>query len=430
MATPECSSDQEAISKFKKIKKGIKSSISNSLFQKFNFGTAHNGSSVDVVNIPVEQDMLNVNNQTLNEGAEQHMLESSSTETTSLLSEVVIVSGWNTPCLNESFEYSISSNDGDHKLEAPEENNVFESISHEPLPSADGTILLIGSTGNGKSTLGNFLLDPHNTTQSLFFKTACNNRSTTKKTQRGSKKLTDIRGYTFVNLTVIDTPGLNEGAIEDYQHMLDLIQELEKVKEISACIFVIKFNARIDNPYRKTIEYYSMLLPSLFENNVFIVMTEYLTDECSKVRRQRQGVVESQFVDNTIDEMVKIAELCSDALLVFKLDCLPLDSEMEESMQTRNNIIEFVLSRKPTKMKRLKLVKPEQLIMLDRASISRCEGKIEGCKEQLIRLNLRAHSALDNVHDAEMFIMRQDRQITNLKSRGIPKILSLQVSGQ
>lgn len=48
------------------------------------------------------------------------------------------------------------------------------------LSSKNVTVLLIGSTGNGKSTLGNYLLDPERRVK--FFKTAKANKPETQNT--------------------------------------------------------------------------------------------------------------------------------------------------------------------------------------------------------------------------------------------------------
>ena len=69
--------------------------------------------------------------------------------------------------------------------------------------------------------------------------------------------------------------------------MIGIVEQLEKEQEITACIIVVKFDSKIDTQYRKTIEYYSQLLPSLFEKNVFIVMTDYATDPRTIAMREQ-----------------------------------------------------------------------------------------------------------------------------------------------
>ena len=195
------------------------------------------------------------------------------------------------------------------------------------LQIAAPTVLLIGSTGNGKSTLGNFLLDPR-IERDKKFKVAKANKPETQNTQSASAILSGtFEKYSKVNLTVIDTPGLNEDAVKDLQHMIGMVETLHKVKQVTACILVIKFNSKIDAQYKQTICYYSKLLRSLFEKNVFVVMTDYQTDKRTVALRKREGIDVDQIKANTAKELVACAKLSYDDPLVFAMDCLPVDDD-------------------------------------------------------------------------------------------------------
>lgn len=139
------------------------------------------------------------------------------------------------------------------------------------------SLLMIGSTGNGKSTLGNFLLNPdddHITGDNQAFKTAQTN---VPQTQKVDTK-TFLHKESF--FTVVDTPGLNESDDKDLEHMIDIIKLLQTMKSVGACVLCTKFDAKIDAQYRATIAYYRKLLPELFEKNVVVVMTSFATDKC------------------------------------------------------------------------------------------------------------------------------------------------------
>ena len=78
-------------------------------------------------------------------------------------------------------------------------------------------VLLVGSTGNGKSTLGNFLLNPHedhNFGKKQTFKTAQTLRPETRHvlSQKAKIKLANGSAHTW---TIVDTPGLNESDEKD-----------------------------------------------------------------------------------------------------------------------------------------------------------------------------------------------------------------------
>ena len=196
----------------------------------------------------------------------------------------------------------------------------------------------------GKSTLGNFLLDPDE--RHMFdmqtFAAATNNKPMTQEVRAVTRKV-HIEGSRHETLTIIDTPGLNESAEKDSSHMIQIIDKLSEFGKIRACILVIKFNAKIDAKYKATIHYYSQLLPGLFDRNVIIVMTNFATDGHSERMRRRQGIDVAKMKENTIMELRQ----CSNSQLtyspqLFMIDCLPRDTEMETSLTVRTAIIDFI----------------------------------------------------------------------------------------
>ncbi|XP_011409214.1 PREDICTED: uncharacterized protein LOC105316105, partial [Amphimedon queenslandica] len=213
-------------------------------------------------------------------------------------------------------------------------------------------VLLIGSTGMGKSTFGNYLINPDEAHMydNQTFPIATDNTPMTQDVKVVDKKV-QIEGGRDVFLQIIDTPGLNESAEKDLSHMIDIIKKLNECEEIKACILIVKFNAKIDAQYRATLKYYSRLFPDLFESNVIIVMTEFKTDEDSKALRKRQRIDVEQIKRNTISELCK----CSDKKLtyspqIFMIDCLAIqDAAIKISQNVRRAILDYIFQLQPKK---------------------------------------------------------------------------------
>lgn len=291
------------------------------------------------------------------------------------------------------------------------------AIAAEAKPIiSDCNVLLIGSTGMGKSTFGNYL---NGMDRKPVFPMAKDNRPTTQAVNLFETKATaQIKSKsTNFKLTIIDTPGLNESAAQDFDHMTKLVQALQKIEHIHACVLVVKFNAKIDAQYKATMQYYCKLLPDLFEKNVIIVMTDFATDERSVRIRERQGIDVEQMKINTCTELQK----CAGSLLIYQpilllVDCLPYgEEEKKYSEATRNEFFEYVFEKEPTTLTDFKVAKLVDIKNDDAQKIQLLEGEINGYKERLEEAEVESEEVFEEVKARENENTKAQNVVENLK---------------
>ena len=289
-------------------------------------------------------------------------------------------------------------------------------------------VLLIGSTGMGKSAFGNFLLNPDDDdhifdSAKQTFTVSTNNKPMTQEVQIAHKEV-HVEGILTdsMSLNVIDTPGLNESAEQDLSHMIDIVKKLNEIGQIQACILVIKFSASIiDSQYKATVEYYSRLLPGLFDNNVIIVMTDFATDDRSEKLRRKKKIDVEAIKRNTVLELSK----CSNGQItyspiIFMLDCMPCDddqsvAEIEKSKNVRNAILQYIYHLKPVDLKNCKIAKTPYLKELDNGRIRELEGEIKGYNQALQESHKGSNNALNEMQEKQTEIVKAQGQLKNLE---------------
>ena len=273
--------------------------------------------------------------------------------------------------------------------------------------------MLVGSTGSGKSTLGNFLVNPDNhhiLGVKQTFETAQTNLPQTQTTSTSEFQHEE---QTF---TVIDTPGLNESAWKDLSHMIDIVKVLRTgMRSVRACVLCTKFNAKVDAQYKATIEYYSRLLPTLFEGNVVVVMTSFSTDERSVTLRKNQNIDEEKVKENTIAEVKEIAGLSYRPQL-FTIDCLPIDrDECEISMETRRAILDYIAKLHPIPTADVVVAKTEHLKQIDDKECDTIHGEIVGYNKRLKQANDRAAETFAKIEEEQVKKSEKVAELVNLR---------------
>ena len=161
-------------------------------------------------------------------------------------------------------------------------------------------VVLIGETGVGKSQLGNFILNKE------FFKVGDHDKS---ETDRISEDKICIEG---MNVTIVDTPGLNDTESRDEEIMDKIVEKFQNDNSIDGIILVYSF--RIPKRVQKHKELVTNLITifgkDLLEERLKVIFTncsigeERDDTEIEKERTQVEDIKE--FLENMIkdDEII------------------------------------------------------------------------------------------------------------------------------
>jgi GTPase SAR1 family protein len=201
------------------------------------------------------------------------------------------------------------------------------------------SIVLIGETGTGKSSFGNYLLGRNE------FKVSAKENSCTTQTISKTSSRNNL-------IEIIDTPGFSDSEGRDKELTQKMIQQLKSLKEnkksdLRLILLILNFrNPRIDAPIQNMIRFYCNVFPKNLAYHFGIVFTNYhheyeIQDSDSDPREMKQK--------NYMPKVMKIISDETEEPLNLKVPVYFVDNKRKDkdSEDEINNIFYFVTSLSP-----------------------------------------------------------------------------------
>ncbi|HXW53943.1 MAG TPA: GTPase domain-containing protein [Myxococcota bacterium] len=251
--------------------------------------------------------------------------------------------------------------------------SVAEKVeSEDPI-----TLILVGSTRVGKSSLANFLVKPEaiiNNNEELF--AVGHDMSPTTEEVHCHRFLEN--GVVF---EVVDTAGLNASGIKDKEHMIDLIDQMAGKPR---CIIVLchRFGSTIDMQTTNTIRHFADTFGA--GANWIVVMTNYQTDNVSMEQRSRDSIDPESIKQQFGEHVQKTAKLKA-IPHVFLIDSRPDDPELLTSKSSRNDIMTKAKSMHTEAICHPRFRKTHEIVHEDRLKQRYQQGRTHGYIQEDIR---------------------------------------------
>ena len=197
-------------------------------------------------------------------------------------------------------------------------------------------ILLVGETGSGKSSFGNFALGIEDA-----FQVSDDAESCTKDTIRKISRLDP-------EISIVDSPGLQDSSGSDSIHYEQMLKIIKEMKDLHFILVVLNFTCpRFTSSIQFMIKFLCNVFPKNFAHHIGIIFTHYHHDYQVKINKKKKDPRENR--KNVIINIMELISQTTNEELFLGPPVFYLDSYIEDeySKAELNRLIAFAKNLNP-----------------------------------------------------------------------------------